>query len=131
MKELKSRTEIAPAINFHRYPVLTLDLVDKDEYGLKGCNVLVDFGKFNTGEPWYEKGELRVYRDECKFEIKAFGACLKKDFTYSDYKEILSYANAPIIIRWNGRIFASASNVPLSSAVATKTSMPLSICSVR
>lgn len=97
MKELKSRTEIASAINFHRYPVLTLDLVDKDEYGLKGCNVLVDFGKFNTGEPWYEKGELRVYRDECRFEIKAFGACLKKDFTYSDYKEILSYANAPII----------------------------------
>lgn len=97
MKELKNRTEIASAINFRQYPVLTLDLTDKDEYGLKGCNVLVDFGKFDTGEPWYEKGELRVYRDECKFEIKAFGTYLTKDFLYSDYEKIIDYANAPII----------------------------------
>ena len=53
MKVLTERTEIASAINFKKYPVVTIDVSKRDDYGIVGCPVCVDAGLFRTGEPQY------------------------------------------------------------------------------
>ena len=97
MKRLNKRTEIGKALNFGEYPVLKIDLNDRDEYGLKGCKVRVDCGTFSTGERYLEQAELRVFRDEKKFRVKAYGGCLSASYCYSDLVKDLEYASAPII----------------------------------
>lgn len=97
MKQLKDRTEIAKAINFGKYPVLTIDLADRDEYGLVGCKVNIDNGTFRTGERYVVRATLRVYRDEQTFTTSAGCVCLKASYGYSDLAEEIEYAQAPII----------------------------------
>ena len=46
MKRLTERTEIAKAINFHKYPVVEIDVSKVDEYGIIGTKVLIDNGTF-------------------------------------------------------------------------------------
>ena len=97
MKILKDRQEIAMACNFRKYPVLSIDLAEKDSYGLKGCKVRVDAGTFDTGEPHTIGAELRVYRDEKKLTLSSEQIGLSATFTYSDYVHILERAQAPLI----------------------------------
>lgn len=97
MEFITERTAIAKALNFGKYPVLTIDLKDRDEYGLVGCKVRVDFGNFSDGEKFYEHAELRVYKDEKVLTFSSYGCCLDANFGYSDIAEMLEYANAPII----------------------------------
>ena len=98
MKMLKDRRELAMAINFGRYPVLKIDIADSDEYGLKGCKVRIDAGKFkNSDDPFFIEAELRVYRDEKKLTTSSGGAVLKNDFTYYDYVQMVERAQAPLI----------------------------------
>ena len=97
MKLLKERQEIAMAINFRKYPVLTIDLADADAYGLKGCKVGIDAGTFRDGLPRTVHAELRVYRDEKKLTTSGSCICLSNSFGYSDYKEIVDNAQAPLI----------------------------------
>lgn len=85
------------AMNFGKYPVLTIDLADADDYGLKGCKVRIDAGTFSNGEPYLIKATLRVYRDTCNLTTSAAPVGLTADFTYHDYKKIADYATAPII----------------------------------
>lgn len=97
MKLLKTRTEIGKALSFAKYPVLTIDLADADEYGLKGCRVRIDAGHFSTGERYLVDATLRVYRDERKLTVSSGGTCLSASFTYSDLVKRAEIAQAPII----------------------------------
>ena len=94
---LKTREEIAMAINFRKYPVLNIDLANADDYGLKGCKVRVEAGTFRDGLPRTIKAELRVFRDEKKLVLHSGCTCLSSSFTYSDYTEMVEYAQAPLI----------------------------------
>ena len=98
MTLLKDRYELARAINFGRYPVLKIDLADTDSYGLKGCRVRIDAGKFkNTDDNFYIDATLRVYCDEKRLTTSSGATVLKNDFTYQDYFDMVDRAQAPLI----------------------------------
>ena len=97
MRTLTERTEIAKAINGHKMPVITIDLADADEYGLKSQKVLIDNGTFSDGFPYYIHSELRAYRDERKFRFSQGAVGISASFDYHDMKEMLDYRNAPIV----------------------------------
>ena len=97
MKLLTTRQEMAKAMNFGKYPVLSIDLADSDKYGLRGCKLRIDNGFFRTGEPYFVEADLRVYRDEKKLTTSSYGACIHADFGYKDYKEMVDMANTPLI----------------------------------
>ena len=97
MKVLKERTEIAVAINGHKMPVITIDMADADDYGLKSENVLIDNGTFRDGFPYYIRAKLRAYADETKFKFSSGCVCISNSFSYYDVKKMLDYRNAPII----------------------------------
>lgn len=92
MKRLTERTEIAKAINFNKYPVVKIDLAERDEYGIKGTKV-----RFDIGKEFYLKGEIRAYNDQKYLVTTLNSAMLKKEISYSDYLEDVEYANTPII----------------------------------
>lgn len=98
MKLITERSEIAQAINYHKMPVITIDIAEADEYGLKSCHVLIDAGKFDDGNPHYVEAEVRAFSDESEFCFH-FGsvACLKASFGYEDISEMLEWRNAPIV----------------------------------
>lgn len=97
MYQLKERTEIAKAINGHKMPVVTIDLADADDFGLKSEKVLIDNGFFNDGFPYYIHAEIRAYSDKTDFTFSQGCVFLSSSFSYSDMKEMLEYRNAPII----------------------------------
>lgn len=97
MKRLTERTDIAQAINFKKYPVLHIDLADRDEYGIKGCKCSIDNGKFSDGTPYYVRATCRAYNDERKLTFHSGGTYLSSSFSYFDMEEMLEYANAPVI----------------------------------
>ncbi len=97
MRTITERTEIAKAINGHGMPVITIDLADSDEYGLKSQKVLIDNGTFEDGFPYYIRSELRAYTDEKKFRFSQGPVGISASFTYHDMKEMLDYRNAPIV----------------------------------
>ena len=92
MKRLTERTEIATAVNFHKYPVIRIDLADRDEYGIKGAKVNIDFG----GD-YFIHATLRTYSDEKKLTTNQYGTMISASVSYYDYEKMLEYANAPII----------------------------------
>lgn len=97
MRLLSERKELAQAMNFGRYPVLSIDLADADDYGLKGCTVRIDAGRFSSGDPYIIDATLRVYSDEKKLTTSSCGACLHDSFSYYDYKKMVENAMAPLI----------------------------------
>lgn len=97
MKKLTERTEIAKAINFGKYPVIKIDISDRDDYGIKGTKVRIDNGTFSSGEKYFVNAEIRAYDDDKHLTTTAFGSSLKKTISYGDYIEMVEYANAPII----------------------------------
>lgn len=97
MRYITERTQIAEYINGHKMPVITVDLADSDEYGLKSSKVLIDNGHFRDGFPYYIHSEIRAYSDDTKFKFSQGCIGLTKDFTYSDMVEMLEYRNAPIV----------------------------------
>lgn len=97
MRKLTDRTDIGRVINFKKYPVITIDVSKRDEYGIVGCPVCVDAGFFRSGEPYYVHATCRVYRDKKILQVNSFGACLSNDFGYRNIEEMLQYANAPVI----------------------------------
>lgn len=105
MKMLKTKQEIAVAINMHQMPVVRIDLADADEYGIKSQKVLIDNGKFrrlnptDPDMPYLVRAEIRAFVDEKKFTFASYGCCLSNTFGYHDMEELLDYANAPIIKR--------------------------------
>lgn len=99
---LTDRTDIARTINFRKMPIIKIDLADRrvmfdnDGY-IVSQPVLIDAGYFDSGEPYYLRADIRAYSDEPYFRFHQGGICLKNSFTYEDMKEILDYANAPIV----------------------------------
>ena len=99
MKIVTDRKEIAKYVNVKCIPVITMDLADSDEYGLKGGKCRIDNGTFTDGTPYYIDAELRAYEDEKKFTFCQYGTMLKNDFGYHDFVEMVEYANSPLIKR--------------------------------
>lgn len=97
MKRLTDRSEIAQAINFKKYPVVTIDLAKTDDYGIAGTPVNIDNGTFRSGEPYYIHSVMRAYNDEKVLTFHSGCVCLSNSFTYSDMEDLLTYANAPVI----------------------------------
>lgn len=97
MKVLKDRTEIATAINFKRYPVVTIDRSKTDEYGIVGSPVNIDNGTFRDGNPYFIHATMRTYIDDGCLTFSSYGSCLKDSFGYRDMMQILEYANAPVV----------------------------------
>lgn len=97
MQILKERTEIAKAINFGKYPVIKIDLSDRDEYGIKGTKVRIDNGTFKSGEAYFINATIRAFSDEKILTISQGCGMLVDRLTYADYMEMIEYANAPII----------------------------------
>ena len=97
MKRLTERTEIASAINFKKYPVVTIDVSKRDDYGIVGCPVCIDEGFFQSGEPYYVKARCRVYCDEQTLTFTSECVGLTADFGYHNIERMLEYANVPII----------------------------------
>ena len=92
MKRLYERTEIAKAMNFGKYPVIKIDLANKDEYGIKGPKVRIDFGA-----NYFIHAEMRAYSDEKVLTLVQGPTVLKAHICYQDYIEMSEYAVAPII----------------------------------
>lgn len=97
MKILSNKTEIAAAINFGQYPVIRIDMSQTDSYGVIGAPVRIDNGTFSTGEPYFVRCHLRIFKDENNLVFNAGGVALKAAISYKDYERMLKYANAPII----------------------------------
>ena len=97
MRTLNERTEIATAINFHKYPTVRIDVSDKDKYGIKGSKVLIDAGTFNDGSAYLIKATLRTYNDEAGLHFSSGCVGISSSFGYNDIEEILEYRNVPVI----------------------------------
>lgn len=97
MEFLKTREDIAEAINIERKTTVKIDLADTDEYGLVSQKVLIDNGTFNDGTPYLIRSEIRAYKDERKFSFFGFPVGLSNSFGYRDIEEMLEYANAPVV----------------------------------
>jgi hypothetical protein len=97
MKFLKDREEIAKAINGREIPVVTLDLVDADEYGLVSEPVAINNGFFRDGFPYMIHAHIRCYSDAKKFTFSSGCVGIHSDFGYTDVMEMLEYRNAPVI----------------------------------
>lgn len=92
MRRLTDKKDIAQAINFGKYPVIYIDMSDKDDYGIKGTKVNIDFG----GD-YYVRGTIRAYNDEKVLTTTSGVVCISNSFSYDDYLEMVEYANAPVI----------------------------------
>ena len=97
MKKLTERTEIAKAINFGEYPVIKIDVSNRDEYGIKGTKIRIDNGTFKSGNKYFVNAVIRAYDDEKCLTTSAYGSVLKNAIGYSDYLEMVEYANAPVV----------------------------------
>lgn len=103
MKYLTNRTEIAEAINFGKYPVLTLNRENRPFADVKpdsdyatGCRVRV---AWDRKEPRYAGMATHgnIYIENGKIRISGEGACLTNRFGYLDVMEMVSEANAPVV----------------------------------
>ena len=98
MKLLTERTEIAKAMNFGKYPVLTLNMEDHDGFEdttyCIGCNVRVAFDTKNHGQLHTEG---HIYLEGGKVCISNNAVCIHSDFGYSDVMEMVKWANTPML----------------------------------
>lgn len=97
MKKLTKLKDIASALNFGNYPVLSIDIANWDEYGLVGSDCRIDMGKFSSGEKWYQEATLRVFCDEKKLTFTSPGCCLSSTYSYWDFVKDVKIASAPIV----------------------------------
>lgn len=98
---ITDRQEIAYAMNFGKFPVLSLNrenipFSDSNYCIGSKCRVAWD-----RKEPRYEGMTTHghVYLENGRYAISGFGACLKASFGYSDVMKMLEEANAPIVHR--------------------------------
>lgn len=98
---LTERTEIACAMNYGEYPVLTINLENRPYEGsdyARGCRVRVAWdhsdrryaGLTTHGALYIENGRL---------EISGEGAMLSASFGYSDVMRLAAEANVPVVHR--------------------------------
>lgn len=99
MKYLTERTEIAKAMNFGKYPVLTLNREDRPFLGSDFCRGGRVRVAWDSDNPRYEGMTTRgsLYCENGKLCISGEGACLKDGFGYSDVIKMMTEANTPIV----------------------------------
>ena len=97
MKKLTKSKDIAKALNFGKYPVLSIDISKWDEYGLIGNVCRIDMGEFSGGEKWYQEATLRVFCDEKKLTFTSPGCFLSSTYSYWDFIKDIEIASAPIV----------------------------------
>lgn len=118
MMYLTDRQEIAAAMNFGEYPVLTINLENRPYEGsdyARGCRVRVAWdskerryaGMTTHGELFIENGRL---------QISGEGACLSASFGYSDVMRMAAEANVPVVHK--GQVVVVVMEIP-----STKTCM--------
>ncbi len=100
---LTDRHEIAYAINFGKFPVLTLnrennpykDIAPESDYCI-GCKCRV---AWDSKEPRYEGMTThgKVYLENGRYAISGSGACLKASFGYTDVINMVEKAHAPVV----------------------------------
>lgn len=100
MMYLTDRHEIAAALNFGKYPVLTLNVENRPFEGrryAKGCRVRV---AWDSPDRRYEgmttHGEL-VMDEDGTLKITGEGSCLHAGFGYSDVMKLAAEANTPVV----------------------------------
>lgn len=101
MKQLKTREELAKAINLGKYPVLKIDIQNNFKIGDKivgfgGCKVKTNERIFNGTKLW-DKCTIWWYDDEQKFVLNEKNVCVSNRYTYYDLMEDIEFANAPTI----------------------------------
>lgn len=103
MKYLTDRREIAEAINFVKYPVLTLNRENRpyakerpDSDYATGCRVRV---AWDHKDPRYAGMTTHgnLYIENGKLKISSEGSCLSASFGYYDVMRMAAEANAPVI----------------------------------
>lgn len=113
---LMERTEIAKAINFCKYPVLSIDLENqpykddiaaagrKDTY-VKGCECRVAWDHADSRYAGMtSKCQLIIENGE--YKLTSWGCMLTADYTLFDFLESVKVANTPLVHK--GEIVAVA-----------------------
>ena len=105
MMYLTDRHEIAAAMNFGKYPVLTINLDNRpfeDSRYAKGCRVRVAWDhKDSRYAGMTTHGNLFLDEDG-KLKIGGDGAMLKASFGYSDVMKMAAEANVPVVHKGQG-----------------------------
>lgn len=105
MMYLTDRHEIAVAMNFGKYPVLTINLENNPFEGrrfAKGCRVRVAWDhKDRRYEGMTTHGEL-ILDEDGKLKISGEGATLTASFGYSDVMKMAAEANVPVVHKGQG-----------------------------
>lgn len=118
MMFLTDRQEIAAAMNFGEYPVLTINLENRpyggNEYA-RGCRVRV---AWDSKERRYAGMTTHgvLYIENGRLAISGEGACLSASFGYSDVMEMAAEANTPVVHK--GQVVVVVMEIP-----STKTCM--------
>lgn len=103
MKFISNREEVAQALNYGKYPVVTINCVaagDDIIPVIEGGAVNVLTHKHN-GKDWYERCRIEIFKDEynndgrCHVSIKPAILALTDTFGVDDVLEMATYANAP------------------------------------
>lgn len=99
MKEIIEREKIAEVLNFGKYPVLKFNMDEEAFMDVlyKGDKVRVDFGKFDDGSRYLEKGYLTYNKETGSIQVQAEPGMLVKDLYFKDYMEAVEYASSPIL----------------------------------
>lgn len=103
---LTERTEMAKAINFGKYPVLSIDLdnqpykEDLERAGRKesyivGCKCRVDWGRTDRFKGMSSRCTLVMENDV--YKLTSGGACLKASYGMSDFLEDIENASTPLV----------------------------------
>lgn len=97
-KVLLERTDIAKALNFGKYPVLSIDIDNvpckEDPSYMLGCNCRVAWDKEGY-EGMSSRCQLDLYNG--KFSLISGGACLKSSYDYEDFIKDVESANTPLV----------------------------------
>ena len=100
---LTDRQEIAYAMNFGKFPVLTLNRenrpfadISPDSDYCHGCKCRV---AWDSKEPRYEGMTTHghVYMEDGKYRISGSGACLHASFGYTDVIDMVEEAHATVV----------------------------------
>ena len=92
MEYIKTREEIAAAINFGKYPVVLVEDLAKcrTDYGWNLGKV-----KIKTDRGYYVHADLYIFKDKKELTTASYGGCLSERFGLDDICEMAKNANAP------------------------------------
>ena len=90
---------MAKALNFGKYPVLSVDLDNKpheNENFVIGCNCRV---AWDRSDKRYEgmSSKCRLEISDGKYILSSGGGCLKADYCIDDFLENVKNANTPLV----------------------------------